>query len=244
MALKDILMLMVTAGADVNAIDFVGRSVTEVACLAGYEKLWMEVLGECGYDLAPVYESLNCFCESHTDAETEILATTLWNIGPDKLTFAEYSQHREMQRRVWIAEQENETYTDLLKRDFWSIDDIYHRQQLVDSGVARRLWIEILWPLIEDEICREDKRNEWWKCLFARAKLREKSSHYIGTGMSTYSRILREINYDLPPSRGYNYTWTLVKSAFYEASWAISHFKSEGSDSGESLSEGSDSGGS
>jgi hypothetical protein len=129
MILKDILMSMVTAGADVNAIDFVGRSVSEVACLAGYEKLWMEVLGECGYDIAPVYESLNCFCESHTNPETEIFATTLWNIGPDKLTFAEYRQHWEMQRRVWIAAYEKEAYIESLRLAFWSIDDISHRQQ-------------------------------------------------------------------------------------------------------------------
>jgi hypothetical protein len=86
--------------------------------------------------------------------------------------------------------------------------------------------------LKKDEICREDNGKELWKWLSARFETTEKPSHYIGTGVSTYTRILRETNYDLPPSRDYNDTWMLVKRAFHDVSLDISHFTNEGSDSG------------
>ena len=52
--LKDILMIICTAGATVNAINNYGESPLDVATVFGNDGLWKEVLIECGYDVEKV----------------------------------------------------------------------------------------------------------------------------------------------------------------------------------------------
>ena len=54
---KDLLMLLVLAGADVNAVNDDGESVTDVAEEFGHSQLWREVLDECGFSLNFSYGS-------------------------------------------------------------------------------------------------------------------------------------------------------------------------------------------
>src|ERR1700722_4318653 len=56
---KNTLICLVTAGADVDACDKRGKSVSEYACEANLEGLWVEVLAECGYDPEPFLQCLD-----------------------------------------------------------------------------------------------------------------------------------------------------------------------------------------
>lgn len=52
--LKDVLMILCTAGATVNAINDYGYSLLDVATALANGRLWKEVLVECGYDIEKV----------------------------------------------------------------------------------------------------------------------------------------------------------------------------------------------
>lgn len=52
--LKDVLMILCTAGATVNAINDYGYSPLDVATAFANGRLWKEVLVECGYDIEKV----------------------------------------------------------------------------------------------------------------------------------------------------------------------------------------------
>lgn len=90
---KDILMCLVTVGADIDACDKRGRSTSQYACKTGYEQLWMEVLAECGYDPKPV---LCCLEEYYRgkDAGFGVFASDTSIVRSTKLSFAEYSKQR------------------------------------------------------------------------------------------------------------------------------------------------------
>ena len=51
---KDIVILMITAGADVCAVDEEGESVSDVAIRSGQQTLWTEALDYCGIDIRDV----------------------------------------------------------------------------------------------------------------------------------------------------------------------------------------------
>ena len=51
---KDIVILMITAGADVCAVDEYGQSVSDVAIRSGQQTLWIEALKYCGIDIKDV----------------------------------------------------------------------------------------------------------------------------------------------------------------------------------------------
>ena len=51
---KDIVILMITAGADVCAVDWKGKSVSDVAVRSGHQTLWTEALRYCGIDVKDV----------------------------------------------------------------------------------------------------------------------------------------------------------------------------------------------
>ncbi|OQV01081.1 Ankyrin repeat-containing protein isoform 1 [Cladophialophora immunda] len=52
--LKDLLMLLITAGADVFAVNAFGKSVSKMALKTGHSVEWKEALEECGYDVSNV----------------------------------------------------------------------------------------------------------------------------------------------------------------------------------------------
>ena len=51
---KDIFILMISAGADVCAIDEQGRSVSDAAAQSGQQSIWTEALKYCGIDIRDV----------------------------------------------------------------------------------------------------------------------------------------------------------------------------------------------
>ena len=56
---KDIVILWITAGADVSAIDRKGRSVSDEAIHSGQQTLWTEALKYCGIDIRDVHTRRN-----------------------------------------------------------------------------------------------------------------------------------------------------------------------------------------
>ena len=64
---KDIAILMITAGADVCAVDGRGESVSDVAIRSGYQTLWTEALKFCGIDVKDVLARPNLH-PSHSTA--------------------------------------------------------------------------------------------------------------------------------------------------------------------------------
>jgi hypothetical protein len=90
---KDTLMCLVTAGADVDACDRSGRSVSETACKADCEGLWIEVLVECGYDPDPFMQYLDHHYH-RINAGLGALATIVPKAQSTKLSFAEYRKRR------------------------------------------------------------------------------------------------------------------------------------------------------
>ena len=51
---KDIAILMISAGADVCAIDDHGRSVSDIAMQSGQQGVWTEALKYCGIEIKDV----------------------------------------------------------------------------------------------------------------------------------------------------------------------------------------------
>ena len=51
---RDMVILMITAGADVCAVDGKGKSVSDVAIRSGQQTLWTEALEYCGIDIKDV----------------------------------------------------------------------------------------------------------------------------------------------------------------------------------------------
>ncbi|KAK5077237.1 hypothetical protein LTR51_002924 [Lithohypha guttulata] len=89
--LLDILILLITAGANVHARNDDGKSPSDIACEWGHEREWIRALEECGYDSPSVM-----------GAEEE---TVCWSSGHDfqgasfrqpLLTFAEYLSFRKL----------------------------------------------------------------------------------------------------------------------------------------------------
>lgn len=96
--LRDILTLMITAGADVYAVNDYEMSVSDTANRYGHSQVWAEVLETCGYDVHKVYEgddggcgwssAIDDPCQKHVAEQTF------------KLSFAEYLVRREEKRKV------------------------------------------------------------------------------------------------------------------------------------------------
>jgi hypothetical protein len=113
--LRDILTLMITAGADVYAINEEGTTVSEVAHAEGHCQVWAEVLETCGYDAEEVFQG---YAADHG-----------WSSGIDtpgkkplagcplKLSFEAYLERREAERKA--AGRITEIVDDETAEDDW-----------------------------------------------------------------------------------------------------------------------------
>ncbi|KAK4936065.1 hypothetical protein LTR10_022967 [Elasticomyces elasticus] len=89
---RDILMLLITAGACVTAVNNSNESVCDVARKYGDEVIWNDVLEECGLDVEKVYsERATDTCRATSVDYGHKLADGL----VPKLTFEEYLERRE-----------------------------------------------------------------------------------------------------------------------------------------------------
>jgi len=101
---KDILMSMITAGADVMASDNYGRTVSETACRNGHEEVWVEVLAACGYDPQQVYNILEHFGNYEEYPGLNCFPAVVPVVRSTRLSFAEYCQQRKLLDCVKYAE--------------------------------------------------------------------------------------------------------------------------------------------
>jgi hypothetical protein len=92
--LKDILMLLVTAGADVYAVNDYGVTVSQYARQNGYTPLWYNVLKTCGYDVKDVCQ------ESYTShgwsSSVDVSLNRRQSVRTPKLSFSEYLEIRKV----------------------------------------------------------------------------------------------------------------------------------------------------
>jgi len=106
---KDILMCMVTAGADVYASNWHGKTVSHIACEYGYEELWREVLAECGYNPDEVFSLENEFgTDFRKYPGVRVFSTTAPVVRSTKLSFKEYGRQRkslDCVRKVYSCEE-------------------------------------------------------------------------------------------------------------------------------------------
>lgn len=96
MYMKDILTLLTTAGADVDAINNAGQSPSDIAKASYNDDLWKEVLMECGYDFEKCSKSegLEVGCSTAID-DASILVGSLANRRQLAISYADYLKYRE-----------------------------------------------------------------------------------------------------------------------------------------------------
>jgi hypothetical protein len=87
-------MCFVAAGADVDACDKLGNSVSKAACEADFERVWIEVLAECGYEPEPFLQYLSHHYRRE-NAGLGVFATTFPKVRSTRLSLAEYCDQRE-----------------------------------------------------------------------------------------------------------------------------------------------------
>ncbi|KAL9104008.1 MAG: hypothetical protein Q9163_000986 [Psora crenata] len=92
--LKDIIRLMITAGADICAVNHDGLSVSDVAFRFGHQEIWREALRYCGIDLRDVLakRTVEEGCSSAVDAQYGGAHGALRS----KVTLADYLQRRKV----------------------------------------------------------------------------------------------------------------------------------------------------
>jgi hypothetical protein len=123
--LRDIITLMITAGADIYAINEAGTTVSEVAHAKGHCQVWAEVLETCGYDAEEVSQG---YAADHG-----------WSSGIDtpgkkplagcplKLSFEAYLERREAERKA--AGRITEIVDDETAEDDWVRELIEERRR-------------------------------------------------------------------------------------------------------------------
>ena len=89
---KDILIMMISAGADVCAIDEDGESVSDVALCSGLEMLWTDALKYCGIDIKDVLARSN-FNPAYSTAVDSRYS------GPSELVTSKISLTEYLERR-------------------------------------------------------------------------------------------------------------------------------------------------
>ena len=118
--LKDILLLLMTAGADVCVSNNYAETPSDIAWSWNHEREWREALEECGYDPDEV-----------DDAEEQNVS---WSSGTDfvgkhqhrpLLSFAEYLEIRKGRHIEELSDEESESETDVdeeesIAKDTWA----------------------------------------------------------------------------------------------------------------------------
>jgi len=90
--LKDILLLMITAGADVCAVNDCGITVSDVAHQFGHCQIWTDVLEACGYDVDEVRQGTDISLGWSSAVEPP--RTRQPGERASKLSFADYLKQR------------------------------------------------------------------------------------------------------------------------------------------------------
>jgi hypothetical protein len=123
--LKDILMLLITAGADVVAVNDYGDCASDIAVHYGNWPEWEEALQECGYDLKNVLKRGHGANEGQStaiDFTTSVVKHSL-------LTFSEYLEIRKS-RQLHLEVAPGESYKKVYKRYYDSV--VPNEDRIVD----------------------------------------------------------------------------------------------------------------
>lgn len=107
----DVLMVLLTAGADVYATTKDGRTVSYFARKHGYGDLWRQVLGECGYDTRTLLVSSRpplVFSRPHFGLYA--LHEEVYPRQRCKLSFEEYCRRRSLSSRFEELDSDDECH--------------------------------------------------------------------------------------------------------------------------------------
>jgi hypothetical protein len=88
-----VLMAMITAGADINAVEDCGLTISDYVCLFNHEEIWIQVLAECGYDPWEVFTLENKYLRQYPGIDVFSAAKVTTRLR--KLSFEEYFSHRD-----------------------------------------------------------------------------------------------------------------------------------------------------
>jgi hypothetical protein len=90
--LQYVLMALITAGSDVEAIDDYGMTISDIAFAFGHEEIWIQALAKCDYDPWEVFthktESLRDYYPGMSVFSGDVLS-----VRPTKLSFHEFSDY-------------------------------------------------------------------------------------------------------------------------------------------------------
>jgi hypothetical protein len=84
---------MITAGAEIDACDEEGRSISEAVCTVGFEGIWISVLAECGYDSEPFIRDLDSYYHGKNPGVGVFTSIPLV-VRSSRLSFVEYGKQR------------------------------------------------------------------------------------------------------------------------------------------------------
>lgn len=147
--LKDILMLLLTAGADVTARNSFEFSPSDVAWDYGHWQQWTDALQECGYDINEVdverEEESSCWASG-----TDIRVKT---VRPKLMSFHEYLEIRKTRTSRLVEVSDSETDDDHDEFD----DEIEDDSDGEDGGFENWETESEDWP---DEAKVEDDEDE------------------------------------------------------------------------------------
>jgi hypothetical protein len=105
---KSILVAMISAGADVRAINKYGLSVSDIACEHDHEEIWIEVLVTCGYDPWNVFSVGNNFFRPfpgmHVFSTAEVIPRAI------KLRLEEYYSRKEFFDNAELSTERGENW--------------------------------------------------------------------------------------------------------------------------------------
>ena len=137
---KDIVMLMITAGADVYAVNNAGESVSDTAHLFGHSQLWAECLEACGYDVDEVHHGTNIDVGLSSAVDPQY--TSHSSERTSKLSFADYLKFRKVfspaTEIIDLEDAENERVQELLRRRAdW---DSYARESREEEQEQEDVW--------------------------------------------------------------------------------------------------------
>jgi hypothetical protein len=94
---------MITAGAEVDACDQEGESVSGLVCQTDLEGFWISLLAECGYDPKPFLQYLDIYYQEKNPG-FGVFAGIVPIVRSYKLSFVEYGEQRKS--RVLCTEAE------------------------------------------------------------------------------------------------------------------------------------------
>lgn len=134
---KDILILMISAGADVCAIDKQGRSVSDVINHPGLETVWTEALKYCGIDIRDVVARPN-LDPAHSTALDYQYREPLRSVT-SKISLAEYLKRRNpaperfKAARELSSSEEDESEDEVSVRDSGNLTEARQNKSITED---------------------------------------------------------------------------------------------------------------